>query len=84
MPHLLFSLIVAALFLVWPSIAVAGSGTVSAAAARPNVILILADDLGAAELGCYGHPEHQTPNLDRMAADGVRFETFYAMPLCTP
>jgi len=52
--------------------------------ARPNVILILADDLGAAELGCYGHSQHQTPNLDRMAADGVRFETFYAMPLCTP
>lgn len=84
MPHSLFSLIVAALSLFWPSFAMAGSGTVTATTQRPNVILILADDLGAAELGCYGHPEHQTPNLDRMAADGVRFETFYAMPLCTP
>lgn len=50
----------------------------------PNIILILADDLGAAELSCYGHPEHKTPNLDRLAAEGVRFETFYATPLCTP
>ncbi|HND53723.1 MAG TPA: sulfatase-like hydrolase/transferase [Pirellulaceae bacterium] len=50
----------------------------------PNIILILADDLGAKELGCYGHAEHRTPNLDRMAAEGVRFQTFFAMPLCTP
>lgn len=50
----------------------------------PNVILILADDLGAKELGCYGHPEHKTPNIDRLAAEGTRLETFYAMPLCTP
>ena len=53
-------------------------------AARPNVILILADDLGAKELSCYGSTRHKTPNLDRLAAQGVRFETFYAMPLCTP
>ena len=50
----------------------------------PNVILILADDLGAKELSCYGSTKHTTPNLDRMAAEGTRFETFYAMPLCTP
>ncbi len=56
----------------------------SAFAAPPNVILILADDLGAKELGCYGNKQHQTPNLDRMAAEGMRFETHYAMPLCTP
>ena len=54
------------------------------AAERPNVILILADDLGAKEVGCYGNKQHRTPNLDRMAAEGARFETFYAMPLCTP
>jgi len=51
---------------------------------KPNIILILADDLGAKELSCYGSTRHQTPNLDRMAAEGVRFETFYANPLCTP
>ncbi len=59
-------------------------GLQAAHAARPNVILILADDLGAKELSCYGSQKHKTPNLDRMAAEGVRFETFYAMPLCTP
>ncbi len=56
----------------------------SAAAKPPNIVLILADDLGAKELSCYGHREHRTPNLDRMAAEGMRFETFYSMPLCTP
>ena len=58
----------------------------AAASARPqpNVILILADDLGAQELGCYGNQEFRTPHLDRMAAEGARFETFYVMPLCTP
>ncbi|MEY5009002.1 MAG: Arylsulfatase, partial [Verrucomicrobiota bacterium] len=57
---------------------------VPADASAPNVILILADDLGAKELGCYGNTKHRTPNLDRMAAEGMRFETFYANPLCTP
>jgi arylsulfatase A len=56
----------------------------AADASRPNIILILADDLGAKELSCYGNKQHRTPNLDRMAAEGVRFETFFAMPLCTP
>ncbi len=51
---------------------------------RPNIILILADDLGAKELSCYGSTELHTPNLDRMAAEGTRLETFYVMPKCTP
>ena len=51
---------------------------------RPNIILILGDDLGAAELGCYGNRNHRTPNLDRLAAEGLRLDTFYATPLCTP
>ncbi|MCA9064166.1 MAG: sulfatase-like hydrolase/transferase [Planctomycetaceae bacterium] len=51
---------------------------------RPNIILVLADDLGAKELSSYGNTVHHTPCLDQMAAEGARFETFYAMPLCTP
>ncbi len=49
-----------------------------------NIVLVLADDIGAGELGCYGHPTHKTPNLDRLAAEGMRFETCYSAPLCTP
>lgn len=51
---------------------------------RPNVLLIMADDLGADELGCYGHPSHATPRLDALASEGVRFETCWTTPLCTP
>lgn len=51
---------------------------------RPNFIVFFADDLGAAELACYGHREHKTPNLDRLAASGVKFETAYACPICHP
>lgn len=45
---------------------------------RPNVIFILADDLGYGDLGCYGQQTIRTPHLDRMAAEGVRFVNFYA------
>jgi arylsulfatase A len=51
----------------------------------PNIVIILADDLGYGDLGCYGHPSIRTPNLDRMAAEGVRFTDFYvAACVCTP
>src|SRR4029450_4299982 len=47
-------------------------------AARTNVVVILADDLGYGDLGCYGHPKFKTPHLDRMAAEGARLTNFYA------
>ena len=51
----------------------------------PNVVFILIDDLGWADLGCYGSTFHETPNLDRLAANGVRFTQAYAAsPLCSP
>lgn len=50
----------------------------------PNMVLILADDLGWADLGCYGADLLETPNLDRLAADSVRFTDAYAMPVCSP
>lgn len=55
------------------------------AAARPNVIFVLADDLGWADLGCYGNRFHRTPNADRLAAEGMRFTQAYsACPVCSP
>src|SRR5687767_9325282 len=55
------------------------------ATAAPNVVIIFADDLGYGDLGCYGHPTIRTPNLDRMAGEGIRFTSFYsAANVCTP
>jgi len=52
---------------------------------RPNIIFILADDLGWAELGCYGNTFNETPNLDKLAARGTRFTDAYAAaPVCSP
>jgi arylsulfatase A len=54
-------------------------------ARTPNFIVILCDDLGYGDLGCYGHPVIRTPNIDRMAAEGMRFTDFYASEcVCTP
>lgn len=52
---------------------------------RPNIVFILADDLGSSDLGCYGSPFIATPNLDRMAAEGTRFTNAYSgSPVCAP
>jgi arylsulfatase A len=51
---------------------------------RPNLILLMADDLSARELSCYGNRDHATPNLDALARSGVRVETCWATPLCSP
>lgn len=56
-----------------------------AAAAQPNIVFVLADDLGAHDLGCYGADLHETPHLDRLAREGVRFTAAYApSPVCSP
>lgn len=53
--------------------------------ARPNIIYIMADDLGYADLSCYGRNDYQTPHLDKLASQGVKFMNAYAgAPLCTP
>lgn len=54
------------------------------AADRPNIVLILADDLGWADLGCYGNRFNETPRIDQLASQGIRFTNFYAGPVCSP
>jgi arylsulfatase A-like enzyme len=59
--------------------------TLTHAAGRPNLVLIFADDLGYGDLACFGSKTNQTPNLDRMAAEGVKLTQFYTpMPFCAP
>src|SRR4051812_16035809 len=70
--------------LLIPALFIAGLADLHAASAAPNIIVILADDLGYADLGCYGATDIRTPNLDRMAREGVRFTDFYAENVCTP
>ena len=66
--------------IAWPALAFAED-----AAPRPNVVFILADDLGWRDVGCYGSTFHETPNIDKLARQGVRFTQAYAAsPLCSP
>lgn len=61
------------------------SPATAADAARPNIVLILIDDMGWGDLSCFGNKEARTPNVDRMATEGIRFEQFYVnSPICSP
>ena len=63
----------------------AATRTSAAEVARPNIVFILADDLGINDLACYGRTEHRSPHLDRLAAQGTRFTASYcAQPICSP
>ena len=60
-------------------------GTEKRSDSRPlNLIVIMADDLGAKELSCYGNEDHHTPHLDRLARTGVQFNTCFSTPICHP
>ncbi|MHC4913527.1 MAG: sulfatase-like hydrolase/transferase [Planctomycetota bacterium] len=65
---------------VFPGCSSVGKG----GAKRPNIVLIMADDLGYECLGCYGSASYKTPVLDELARTGVRFENCHSQPLCTP
>ena len=67
----------------WLSVGVATSA--AAPARPPNIVIVLADDLGYGDLSCYGAPSLRTPHLDRLASEGLRFTSFYApAEKCTP
>jgi arylsulfatase A-like enzyme len=62
----------------------AGSRAAAQTKRRPNIVMIVTDDQGVGDVGCYGHPEVRTPNLDRLAASGIRFTQWYAnAPVCS-
>lgn len=64
---------------------VSGAAAWAAAPARPNLIVIMADDLGYADLGCYGNDRFPTPHLDALAREGLRFTDFHSNgPVCSP
>lgn len=76
-------------FLALAGLAVAAAATAAGLRAAPaepppNLVLILADDLGWADLGCYGNTFNETPRIDRLAREGLRFTQFYAGPVCSP
>ncbi len=78
---------IAAMVLMTASLAYAAAPAASKAgtAQRPNVVFILADDLGIGDLKCYGHPYSRTPNLDRLASEGTRFKEFHVTGVtCCP
>src|SRR4051812_6986738 len=73
------AVLAAAAFLIGPATTLADTPS------KPNIVFILADDLGYGELGCYGQKKIQTPNIDRMAAEGLRFTQAYAgSNVCAP
>lgn len=78
MPSLVFRLLGGVLCGLWLPI-------VAIAADRPNIVLVMADDMGWGQTGYYDHPRLQTPHLDAMASAGLRFDRFYAgAPNCSP
>ena len=63
----------------------AAQAALAASPSRPNVILILIDDMGWGDFSCFGNTEAQTPNIDRMAREGIAFKQFYVnSPICSP
>jgi len=61
------------------------SGQINEASTRPNIILVFIDDMGWADLSCFGNTDAMTPNIDRMATEGIAFDQFYVnSPICSP
>jgi arylsulfatase A len=79
-PHQRFGRLVALI----ACLCLAAAGVAWAEPARPNVLLVLADDMGYGDLGVHGTPHIETPRLERLAAESVRFERFFVTPLCAP
>src|SRR5687768_6180713 len=75
---------VAAVLLLFGAAVTAEAQGQPAGSPRPNVVLIITDDVGYGDFGSYGAPDIKTPNVDRLAREGVKLTDFYAAPTCTP
>jgi arylsulfatase A len=72
------------LFRILAALLITLPATVLAESVKPNIILIYMDDMGYGDIGPYGSTQNRTPNLDRMAKEGMKLTSFYATPVCTP
>ncbi len=80
------SILLAVVVLIWLNVSLAGSddSALTQTDERPNILVILADDLGYGDLGCTGHPDTKTPHIDSLAREGTRYSQFYVHMLCSP
>jgi len=78
-PGILFSVIA-----IWATVGFAAEAAPQANRAKPNIVYFLVDDLGYADVGFMGSKEVRTPNIDRLAKDGVVLKSFYVQPVCSP
>lgn len=73
------------LLVVWSTVAIVPLPAALTESERPNIVVILCDDLGYGDLECYGNPRIKTPHLNQLATGGIRFTDFYsAAPVCSP
>ncbi|HJN13035.1 MAG TPA: sulfatase [Pirellulaceae bacterium] len=82
--RLLFCVLLVAVSILVVSGAPSAIAQEASSAERPNIVVVFTDDQGYGDLGCYGSPNIETPHIDRLAAEGVRFTSFYAAPFCGP
>ncbi|HEX4142805.1 MAG TPA: sulfatase [Pirellulales bacterium] len=73
-----------AVFALIVALLAAGANAADGKPAKPNIVIVLADDLGWSDVGCYGADLHETPNIDRLARESLRFTDAYAMSVCSP
>ena len=71
------------IFALWSSYSLSSVAIHAAGSARPNIVMIYIDDLGYADIGPFGATKQKTPNLDRMAQEGMKLTSFYAAPVCS-
>src|ERR1044071_1074013 len=83
MPHYELLRVSAVVPLFAAIVLLATLGPVRGGEAKPNVVVIFIDDLGYADIGPFGATKQKTPNLDRMAAEKMKFTSFYAAPVCS-